>query len=68
MNILYYFFSFPKKEDIFKQWKKIVPTKNYITKHSRICSKHFQNFCYEHVGKKRVLKYDMQYLQYLIII
>lgn len=52
------FFSFPKREDIFKEWKKIVPTKNYITKHSRICSKHFQNSCYEHVGKKRVLKYD----------
>lgn len=36
--------------------EKIVPTKRYIAKYSRICSKHFEDSCYEYIGKRRILK------------
>ncbi|XP_011635517.1 THAP domain-containing protein 1 [Pogonomyrmex barbatus] len=51
------FFSFPlKNEDLLKEWLQVVPTNNLITKHSRICSNHFDQSQYECTSGKRKLK------------
>ncbi|XP_012220978.1 THAP domain-containing protein 1-like [Linepithema humile] len=51
------FFSFPlKNEDLLKKWLQVIPTNNRITKHSRICSNHFEESQYDCVSGKRYLK------------
>lgn len=51
------FFSFPlKNEDLLKKWLQIIPTKNRITKHSRICNNHFEESQYDCISGKRYLK------------
>ncbi|KYM94820.1 THAP domain-containing protein 2 [Cyphomyrmex costatus] len=51
------FFSFPlKNEDLLKEWLQIVPINNQISKHSRICSIHFEESQYECISGKRFLR------------
>ncbi|XP_011699830.1 PREDICTED: THAP domain-containing protein 1-like [Wasmannia auropunctata] len=53
------FFSFPlNNRDLLNEWLEVVPTKNRISKNSRICSNHFEESQYEYISGKRHLKKD----------
>lgn len=39
-----------------KKWLQVIPTNNRITKHSRICSNHFEESQYDRISGKRYLK------------
>lgn len=58
-RIFLVFFRFPlKDEELLKKWFEVIPyNKNRsITKHSKICSNHFEESQYMYIGNKRVLK------------
>lgn len=48
------FHKFPKDPKILKEWMKNIRRVFKLTQHTRLCSKHFEEWCWEGMNKRKL--------------
>lgn len=54
--LLYYYYSFPKNEEMRQKWLSNIHVKQKITKNSVVCSYHFEPSCFYTANSRQLLK------------
>lgn len=58
LTVTYYYYSFPKNEEMRHKWLSSIHVKQKITKNSVVCSRHFEPSCFDTANSRQLLKAD----------